>query len=111
MKQRTKRNHLIMYLKVYNTIENEFLGHLGDITLEGLMILSDKPLDINKISTLKCMLPIKDNQARDLEIQAKCVWSNKDLNDQYYANGFKFHDIDDNTRLNIEHLIDDLGFN
>ncbi len=41
-----KRRHLIYYLRVWNNKEDKVLGHVVDITTEGLMLISEQEIPL-----------------------------------------------------------------
>lgn len=109
MMNRNERRHLVMYLKVYDLMTNSLLGYLGDITYEGLMLLSNEPIP-KKNYILKVMLPLKTGRPQEIKINANCLWSKKDLNDEIYANGFQLEKVDDAIIKNIDRLVSEIGF-
>ncbi len=46
-KRKFDRKQLYYYLKVYNDPTNELLGYLGNISSEGLMLFSEKSIDVD----------------------------------------------------------------
>lgn len=83
------RTHLIYYLKVYETSNNALFGHVVDISKNGLLITSDKPmqqdaqytLEIEDVSTLDDM--------NTVGVLAECRWCNGDGNDSLFDAGFR----------------------
>ena len=51
-----KRRHLIYYLKVLDRDTEELLGFLVDITTKGFMVMSEKPIERDKVFHLKILL-------------------------------------------------------
>lgn len=102
-----KRRHLIYYLPVFDYKTNKVMGHLVDITVKGLMLMSERPLKTDTIFHLKMFLPGKN----ELSFKAKSVWAKKDINPDFYDTGFELQDISPDTVKVIERLIAKLGFN
>jgi hypothetical protein len=44
-KRKLKRRHLIYYLRVFEKNTDTLLGYLVDITPEGIMIMSESPVE------------------------------------------------------------------
>lgn len=109
-KTRNARRRLILYLKVFDSHSGELFGHIADITSTGLMILTDHPIETNKDYKLQINIPLPSSRARNVTINARCLWSKEDVNQSFNANGFKLTEIDQIVTQAIERVIDDLGF-
>ncbi len=74
------RRHLIYYLKVLDRETEELLGHLVDITEEGLMIVSENCLKEGKLMKMKMLLPREIEEKEQIEFDARSMWCRKDVN-------------------------------
>ncbi len=112
MKEQRKlqRRHLIYYLRVFNNDTNEVLGHLINITPEGIMVMSEEPLETNKVYRLRMDLPADVFKKKMIEFEAESRWCKKDVNPEFYDTGFKIKNLDSEDSRMIERLIDDYGF-
>lgn len=108
--RKLKRRHLIYYLRVYDTVTEGLIGHLVDITVDGMMIMSENPIKENIDFSLKMKLPDGFEATKEIRFKAVAIWTKKDINPDFYATGFKFTDIQKNDEEFIESLIDDFGF-
>ena len=107
-----QRVYLTFYLRIFEG--DRFLGYMIDISNDGLMVMSDAPLEENKKYSLKMKLPssadweggnIKD---RCIDFHAECRWSKHDAVDRdFYLNGFSFSDLSQSDEKIIEKLIQD----
>ena len=52
-KRKIKRVHLIYYLRLFDKQTNNQVGHLVDITTEGIMMISEEPIEIGKDFSFK----------------------------------------------------------
>jgi hypothetical protein len=104
------RRHLIYYLKVFERGKNTLLGHLVDITEEGLMIVSEKSVDENKLFKLRMVLPQEIEGKEEIEFDSRSMWCHKDVNPSLYGVGFKFEYVDALSRQIIFELIHEFGF-
>jgi hypothetical protein len=109
-KRTTKRRHLIYYLHVYNRLDNELLGHVVDITAEGLMIIGEKTLPIDHDFSLHMTLPSEIMGRESLDFEAHSVWSRRDADPTLFGTGFRLNDIDSEESRIIRRLIKDFGF-
>ena len=51
--RRLKRRHLIYYLEVYDNSNDQFLGHLVDLTVQGMKLVSKNYIESDKEFSLK----------------------------------------------------------
>jgi len=108
--RKLRRHHLIFYLKVYDTAANRPLGFLGDITLEGMMVMSEEPLEVDRVYELAVRNQSPQNTEGDVRCRARALWCQTDLNPDYYATGFQFEDVPAEAEQAIRRLIREIGF-
>ncbi len=104
------RRHLIYYLKVFDRETDNLLGHLVDITEEGIMIVSETPFEEGKTLKMKMLLPREIEDKEEIEFDARSMWCRKDVNPSLYGVGFKFEYVDVLSRQIIFELIHEFGF-
>ncbi len=109
-KRKLKRRHLIYYLRVFDRKTNEILGHLVDITPEGVMLISEDPLPLEKDYQLRMLLPDDLLGRKHLDFDARSLWSRADVNPDFYDTGFKLHGISPDDQDIVEFLISNFGF-
>ena len=58
-----KRRHLIYYLRVFDSKNDSLVGHVIDITTEGIKLFNEKPIEPGKEFKFRMALPefIKEN--------------------------------------------------
>ncbi len=107
-----QRAYITFYLRVYE--ENNFIGFMAEISQEGMKILSDFQLKINKFYNLKMKLPSslewkdkKNIDDRFINFSAECLWSNHDkVNKDFYISGFRISDFSDEDNEIIHTMIE-----
>ncbi len=109
-RRKFNRKNLIYYLEVFDMDSGEVLGRLVDITPEGLMLIAENPVPLQKVYNLKMVLPREISGKKELEFSGQCRWSRKDINPEYYVSGFHLLDITRDEQLIIEIVIDGYGF-
>lgn len=109
-KRKLKRRHLIYYLRIFDKNSGEILGHLVDITSEGLMMISENSVETNKDFKLRMVLPLEILSRDELLFHATSVWCKKDVNPDFFATGFRIRDIPMEDIVIIERLIRQHGF-
>jgi hypothetical protein len=106
-----KRRHLIYYLEVYDDETGELLGHIVDITVKGMRLITKKEIMPGKNFRLGMMLPLEFFQEGILKIEARSMWSRKDINPDFFAAGLKVFDLEESAAKLIANLIERVGFN
>lgn len=109
--RKMKRRHLIYYLRVFDAVTGRLVGHLVDITVEGIMLISEEPIEANQDFKFKMVLPDEVLQTDHIVFDARSIWCKKDINPDFYATGLKVITIDPDTLLVIDSLIHKYGFN
>ena len=106
-----KRRHLIYYLEVYDDSTGKLLGHLVDLTVKGIKLVSREEIAIGNEFALKMILPLEYSSKREVKFKAKSQWSSPDVNPDFYATGFSAPELDQETRSLFIALINLVGFN
>ena len=110
-KRRLKRRHLIYYLRVFDISNGQLVGHLVDITKEGLMLISEQALELDRAYSFRMVLPAEILNKAELNFSATVKWCKKDVNPDFYASGFSLVSISDDDMTIVESLIHRYGFN
>lgn len=110
-KRKSKRRHLIYYLKVYDRTTGQLIGQIGDITTEGIMLITESPIDPNRLFQFRMLLPEEIEGKKEIYFDAKSLWCNKDINPNFYNVGFKMINISMKQIDIIKNLIYDYSFN
>jgi len=69
---------------------NQSIGNLIDINSDGMRIQSDEVMEIGPIFKLKIDLPEEIKGCDRLIVDARSLWSNKDVDQEFYQTGFEF---------------------
>lgn len=107
--RRTTRRHLVFYLRIFDGMSSRVLGHLMDISSEGLMLLSDSPVEVNEEYRLRMRLPKEVSGSDEIVFGAVSRWCRQDENPDFYVIGFQIQDMDDETRASVIQLIEEFG--
>lgn len=105
-----KRRHLIFYLRVWRLDSDQPLGHVVDITAEGMMLISEKPIAVGEEYALEIRLPDTEGALKPMHFRAVCRWSDNDINPVFYDSGFEFLDKQPEDIDTIRSLIEAYGF-
>lgn len=91
MKQnrKLKRRHLIYYLRVFEKNADQPIGHLVDISTEGMMLISEDPIKTGTVFELRMVLPVEIDGSREIIFSAESRWCREDENPDFYNTGFQ----------------------
>lgn len=102
-----KRRHLVFYMRVFDRNTNELLGYLVDITPEGIMLMSEEPIETDTVFQLRMIFPVEVSGRKQLDFEAESVWCEKDV---FYDTGFQLLDVSQEQIEIIKYLIGRFGF-
>lgn len=105
-----KRRHLIFYLRVWELESDRPLGHVVDLTPEGLMLISEQPITTGQEYALEIRLPDTEGALQPMQFRAVCRWSDNDINPSFYDSGFEFVEKRPQDIDTIRSLIEAYGF-
>jgi len=104
------RRHLISYLRVYSVETNSLLGNLVDISTKGIMVVSDRPVEVGKRYRLKMVLPESVEGRKDVEFEAESRWCQNDENSDFFDTGFELLDPQPAFLDTVDRLVEDCLF-
>jgi len=113
MKERRKepRKNLMAYTQVFDLYGVYLVGYLGDLTLQGAMVIGDKQIKDNEEMTLAIELPeLPDVTASRMTIPARAVWCQEDISPEYFNVGFEFKEVTPEQRGIIQAIIENYEF-
>lgn len=109
-KRKSKRRNLIYYLSIFDKETDDFIGQLVNITTEGIMVVSEHPIETGKYFRLRMTLPEPIEGSDIVEFDAVSKWCTKDINPSFYDIGFEFHVITPKSIEQIKSLMFDFSF-
>ena len=90
----TERGHLVFYLRVFDLDEGGLLGHLTDISTDGIMLVSNRAIKAGRTLNIRLILPKEVAGRTEVAFAVKSLWSRIDANPEFHINGFQFEQID-----------------
>lgn len=113
MRERRKqeRKNLVAYTQVYDLYGGVLIGYLGDLSLQGVMVITEKPLPPQFEITLGIEIPeLPDITAVRMSLAARVAWCEPDLSPQFYTVGFEFKEVTEPQKKLIEAIIQQYEF-
>lgn len=83
-----ERHQLPYYLKVFNRITDKPMGYIGNVSLDGLMLISQLPMLVNARFDMRLKIPGCDGHIHNIDFYATCQWSREDITPGSYDSGF-----------------------
>lgn len=105
-KRKLKRNNLSYYLRVIDTRTDQPIGDAANITTEGIMLISDHPIETNAIFRLRMVLPEEIHNNGYLEFTAESKWWEKGFIPDSYNVGFQLKNVSQKGIQVIESLLE-----
>lgn len=69
---------------------NQSIGHLVDINSDGMRLQSEEAMEKGLIFKLRIDLPEEIKGSDQLVVDARSLWSKKNVDQEYYQTGFEF---------------------
>ncbi len=96
-------------MKVLHQENDVVLGFLVDLTPEGIMLMSESPIEVDRRFHLKIQLRDTGNH-EFLNFEAKSKWCKKEMYADFYDTGFELLRIDPEDLKRIESIIEKMCF-
>jgi len=109
-RRKTKRRHLLYFGRVYDQNVQKLLGYLVDITGSGFMLLSEAQYPIGLTQRLKLEVTEDIGQGPYIELTAKSIWCEPDIDPTRFDTGFEIEDIKSSDKELISVIIEKYGF-
>ena len=103
------RQHLIYYLRVFDGISSRVVGHIVDISSEGIMLITDEPIPVQEEYRLRMRFPGTGASQEELVLEAVCRWCREDENPEFYLAGFQIQDLPQDAEKFLQGLIAEFG--
>jgi len=113
-KRKLKRRNFIFDIGIVDrdqAVDSEgdsgVIGDLADITVEGLMLVSEVPIAENTMFSLRINLPEPIRGQQSIDFTARSIRCIKTIHETIFTTGFQIVDLDEPNRALIQTLIDE----
>lgn len=86
---KTDKEYRKKYFDVVDRKTQQSIGHLVDLTPEGLGIISREHVKRGQIFVLRIDLPEQVNRVDHIQATVRCLWCEQDVNPEFYNVGFE----------------------
>ncbi|MCZ6819628.1 MAG: PilZ domain-containing protein [Calditrichaeota bacterium] len=104
-KRKAKRDIVAIPLSVFEESADEPIGHLMNVTPNGIMLRSSRPIKTQSLFRLLVVLPGKLFGPRHVTLEAKSIWCRREDDFHTYHAGFQLRNLDAKTQKSVESLI------
>lgn len=87
-KRRIERQQLPCFLRVFNSVNGKPIGFLGNVSADGLMLVSHLPLMVGADFDLYLKIPSDEGPQQNIVLRANCLWCREDVTPQHFDAGF-----------------------
>ena len=108
--RRIERHQLSYFLQVFNRRTDKPIGYLGNVSEDGLMLISQLPIMVDVDFELRFKIPGPEGDFQTIDITATCLWSHEDINPQHYDSGFSVTQASDGYTRLISALLNYFSF-
>lgn len=109
-KRKLKRKQLIYYLSIFDRNSGYLVGQLVDITVRGVMLTSEHPIEPDTQIQLRMVLPDVIEGNNQIVFDVRSLWCQRDINPNFYDIGCEFTRISDKAKRIIESLTQEFSF-
>lgn len=104
--RKIERKKLMAFTPVYDAHQNVLLGYIGDLSLQGVMVIGEKQIEIDQQVTLLLDFPATPEfPARRVRIPARSAWCRHEPSAEYFNTGFEFQRIDPQYKEYFEAIL------
>jgi c-di-GMP-binding flagellar brake protein YcgR len=101
-----KRRKVMTFTPVYDLHANILLGYLGDLTMKGALMVSEKPVEIDRTLTLAIEFrKTSEIPAKRMTIPARVAWCKQEEHRTYYNTGLEFQEVTEQNKKVIEEIL------
>ncbi len=89
--RRIERHQLPYFLRVFNRVTDKPIGFLGNVSEDGLMLISQLPMMIGAEFNLRLKIPLGEGCQQVIDLTACCLWCHEDATPRHYDAGFSLY--------------------
>lgn len=103
-----ERYSVEFYLCVYNRDTDALLGHVVDISLGGMQLLSETPIAGGELFRFRMDVSLESGRKEVVEFEARSIWQAEDLNPGFYNAGFQFQALSPAAMQSIQEIVEEI---
>lgn len=103
--RKLKRRHTDTLLCVYDRNDDQFIGRLVDLTVEGIKLRTMAPMETNVIFQFRMDIPADITGSAIISFDAKSKWCKECADSHGHHVGFQMHNVPEEEVARIEQFI------
>ena len=108
-RRKLNRKYIAFFTRIFNRENGDLLGHLADLTPEGMMLISEEPIYIEQDLELRMDLSGTFFEKENLDFSARSVWCLPDIDPKFWNTGFKIIELSEENKEIIQRIIAEYG--
>lgn len=109
MPRKLERKELSKTILIDDVINQRPFGELVNLTLDGMMVMSDQELPTHAIYQLSLKLPVELAGSDHIAVGADCLWTKRAEHFNRYWAGLQIIDASDQAMAQLAELIEHYG--
>jgi hypothetical protein len=110
-RRKAQRKNLMAYTQVFDLYGGYLLGYLGDLHLQGAMVIGQRFMEENTELTLAIELPeLPDTFTSRITIPSRTAWCQQDISPEFFNVGFEFKKVTPEQARMIEAIMNNYEF-
>jgi hypothetical protein len=110
-RRKVQRKNLMAYTQVFDLSGGYLLGYLGDLHLNGTMVIGNKTMEENTELTLAIELPELPNiNMSRITVPVRVAWCQPDISPDFFNIGFEFKEVTPEQNKVIEAIMENYEF-
>ncbi|MBU2515608.1 HU family DNA-binding protein [bacterium] len=106
-KRKLQRRNFILNIEILDNTTGQTIGDLGDITNEGIMVVSDDPIQEDTLFSILIRLPDEADEKLEIVFDAKSIRCRETVHESIFITGFIIETIDELNSQHIDYLINE----
>jgi hypothetical protein len=107
----SQRRNVLFYLEIQDQESGKEIARLGDISEDGLMLLSPKKIPVQSALAIRIILPSsKDFYKKHIDCNVEVRWVKPDVNPSLFCIGCRTVDLSEPDKEIVDRLIALYGF-
>ena len=110
--RREERKKLVAFTPVYELLHKTILGYVGDLTLQGAMVVGERPIEVDKQMTIGIEVSNDTPGAPPTRfaVIARVAWCRQDESPQYHNIGLEFVNLTPQQTETLQAIIERYQF-
>lgn len=104
-KRRLERHKISNSLEVYDLDSGQHIGRVVDLHAEGLMLLSEQPIELFRRYALQVSLPMTLNGTTEFFADAESLWQRESIAGGQYWTGLHFVQLPEDAKRCIDKMV------